>query len=57
MNARIARQRQQLIEGTLAGLEAILSKDKTLLQELEPKQEYRLKLLIGLAVHKGYVEP
>ena len=56
MNARIARQRQQLIENTLAGLEAILCKDKTLLQELDPEQEQRLKILVGIATHKGYCD-
>lgn len=56
MNAREARQRQQLIENTLAGLKAILVDDKTLLQELDPRQEERLKILVGLAAHKGYID-
>jgi len=47
MNQREARKRQQVIELTLAGLDE---------QELNPEQEERFKSLIGLAVHKGYVE-
>lgn len=56
MNARVARQRQQLIWNTLTGLKALLIDDKTLLQELDPEQERLLKDLIELGVHKLDVE-
>jgi len=56
MNQREARKRQQVIELTLAGLDEMLVNNKSLLQELNPEQEERFKSLIGLAVHKGYVE-
>lgn len=55
MNQRQARQRQQLIENTLAGLKALME-DQTLLAELDPGQEVKLKLLMGLAAHKGYIQ-
>lgn len=56
MNARVARQRQQLIWNTLVGLKAILVDDTTLLAEMDPDQEGMLKNLVELAIHKGYVE-
>lgn len=56
MNARVARQRQQLIENTLAGLKAILVDDKTLLAEMDPEQEDRFANLLGIAVHKGLAD-
>ena len=56
MNQREARRRQQLIENTLAGMEAILIDDKTLLQELDPIQEERFKDLLELGVLKMGVQ-
>lgn len=56
MNQREVRKRQQVIELTLAGLREILVNNKSLLAEMNPEQEGRFKDLIGLAVHKGYVE-
>lgn len=56
MNQCEARKRQQVIETTLAGLKAMLMDDKTLLLEMDPSQEERFSLLLGIAIHKGLAD-